>query len=340
MNDLSQLRICVEKDHHMRHLKKYANSEHHYKHLRAIFMKSKIWDMKQMGNKITYQFLNDGKGTNSPSWTPLEVLENYGTNLDPLEIKLRNENADPITVVSTVLRERIAPMVGFDIVILDSSSNEKGNVRINFDNTKGSYSYIGSDSIQNFAEDITVNYGWLDIGTVIHELCHSLGMVHEHQSPFGNEIEWNESVVYEWASETQGWDKETTKNNILDKYDATLLNGSQYDPESVMLYFYPPALTLNNKGTSLNTRLSATDVEWVFKMYPGSSKFRDAKEYYETIYGKGSYHISKSGKSNKSENKTFMIIIIIIIALLLLVAVVYLFKNRRKIVPRLYKYSN
>ena len=37
-----------------------------------------------------------------------------------------------------------------------------------------------------------------------------------------------------------------------------------------MLYFYPKSFTTDNKGTSLNARLSTHDVTYINSIYPGS----------------------------------------------------------------------
>lgn len=37
-----------------------------------------------------------------------------------------------------------------------------------------------------------MNFGWVDVPTVIHEMGHMLGMIHEHQNPKGQNIDWND----------------------------------------------------------------------------------------------------------------------------------------------------
>ena len=113
----------------------------------------------------------------------------------------------------------------------------------------------------------TLNYGWIDAKTISHEVGHVLSMIHEHQNPNGQTISWNEDIVYKWAETTQGWDKETTVHNIIVKYKVDEINGSDFDPMSIMLYFFPGDLTTNNKGTHQNLRLSAYDVEYLNSVY-------------------------------------------------------------------------
>lgn len=89
--------------------------------------------------------------------------------------------------------------------------------------------------------------------------------------------------MYKWAAETQGWDNETTKHNILDHYDITQINGSNFDPLSVMLYFFPPELTLNNQGTKQNLRLSGEDALWINKNYNEGAP-QTAEQFYQKVY--------------------------------------------------------
>ena len=126
-----------------------------------------------------------------------------------------------------------------------------------------------------------MNLGWFDVCTVIHEFGHMLGMIHEHQASVP--IPWNIKNLYKWG-ESMNWDKEKVNSNILDKYNLDWLNGSKYDPDSIMLYFYAPYLTTNNKGTKENERLSPLDVLWINKMYPTKDP-NAAVKFYKKVYG-------------------------------------------------------
>ena len=106
---------------------------------------------------------------------------------------------------------------------------------------------------------------------------------HEHQNPRGKPIEWNKDVVLKWAATTQGWDKETTTHNILERYDISQINGSDFDPLSVMLYFFPPELTMNGVGTKQNLRLSGEDVQWINKNYATGAP-QTAEQFYQKVY--------------------------------------------------------
>ena len=40
-----------------------------------------------------------------------------------------------------------------------------------------------------------MNLGFVDRSTVLHEFGHSLGLIHEHQSPFPGGFEWDRENV-------------------------------------------------------------------------------------------------------------------------------------------------
>ena len=143
-------------------------------------------------------------------------------------------------------------------------------IRITFDPTDGAWSYIGTDARSIPLNEATMNLGFLDGGTVAHEFGHAIGLAHEHQNPAGG-IRWNEQVVIREAEKSPNfWDEATTRHNILEKYQSDQINGTAFDPDSIMLYFFPPEWTTNGIGTKQNDVLSAVDKQFVAgaKMYP------------------------------------------------------------------------
>jgi hypothetical protein len=102
-------------------------------------------------------------------------------------------------------------------------------------------------------------------------------MVHEHQNPEGG-IDWDVDAVLNYFSGAPNyWDHGQIYFNVIDKYDSNLLNASQYDPKSIMLYAFPASLTRNGVGTTANAVMSPTDIKWMGKVY-GSTKPKKKKK--------------------------------------------------------------
>jgi len=124
----------------------------------------------------------------------------------------------------------------------DFNNAPNAEIRIKFDSDDGAWSYVGTDSRSIPANEPTMNLGFLDGGTAAHEFGHAIGLAHEHQNPAGG-IQWNEPVVIrEMAKSPNFWDEATTRHNILRKYRADQVNGTGFDPDS-MLYFFPSSWT-------------------------------------------------------------------------------------------------
>jgi hypothetical protein len=152
----------------------------------------------------------------------------------------------------------------------DFNNAPDAEIRISFDSQDGAWSYVGTDGRDIPRNEATMNLGFLDGGTAAHEFGHAIGLAHEHQNPAGG-IQWNEQVVIrELAKSPNFWDEQTTRHNVLRKYSADQVNGTAFDPDSIMLYFFPASWTLNGIGTKANEMLSRLDKEFIAgaKMYP------------------------------------------------------------------------
>ena len=311
---LNNSKICVQKflpEH--RHI---IDQVHDSNQVAAAFYKNKLWAPQ---SEIFIVFLDDGK--NIPRNT-------VSGDVDPLQTYFeKNDDISIPEAVKKIVVERIQPLVNLKFTFIEKSeiADKKNVVKISFDPDGGAWSLVGKDAINQ--KGPTMNLGWFDVSTVLHEFGHVLGMIHEHQSPLGKPIDWNQKAVFKWARETQGWNQEETKKNILDKYDKTMINGSDFDPLSVMLYFFPPKLTINHRGTQQNLRLSADDVIWIEKTYPGGSM--SAKEYYPKVYG---ISLDKALKQEEMARnpKTLNIIVITIVILVLFVLFGFFMLKLRK----------
>ena len=258
----NNLKICIEKhskqyEDELNNIKQHSlTNPEHYKKLRAAFHKSKKW---KSGSTIRIKFLE----IPSKNFTRISYIDS-NIDYDPLEKVV--QNMDIISAIKLIVKERFQSYINLKFVFVDS--NQEAEIRISF-KENGSYSYIGTDCLlfYNFIQDATMNFGWFDVATVMHEFGHALGMIHEHQNPNGHEIQWNTEAVYEWAKRTQGWDQQTTYHNIMQPYHIDSINGSVYDPKSIMLYFFPANLTINNKGTEENKILSFGDIIYLAYAY-------------------------------------------------------------------------
>lgn len=152
----------------------------------------------------------------------------------------------------------------------DFNNAANAEIRIAFDSNDGAWSYVGTDCSSIPLNQPTMNLGFLDGGTAAHEFGHAIGLAHEHQNPRGG-IQWNEQVVIEELAKSPNfWDEQTTRHNVLRKYTVDQINGTDFDPDSIMLYFFPASWTMNGIATKANEVLSAIDKQFIAgaKMYP------------------------------------------------------------------------
>jgi len=279
------LKICVEKmsnrdKEHLEHLRSLSTSSQQYSKLSAAFYTAKLWPNN---STIKVAFLEEPpKNLERTSIQELKSKRDAKGNaleIDPLQYEV--ENMDIISAVKKIVNERINPIVNLKYVFIDNPA--EADIRISFDPAQGAWSLLGTDCLgEKDHNQPTMNLGWFDVATTTHEFGHSLALIHEHQNPKDNLIEWNKKAVYQWAEQTQGWDESTTYHNIIEKYDSNQINGSVFDPDSIMLYFFPGSLTLNNKGTHQNLKLSAYDVQYINSVYPNSPE--SPKQFYQKVY--------------------------------------------------------
>jgi hypothetical protein len=167
--------------------------------------------------------------------------------------------------------------VGIGINFQEVSEREEAEIRIGFMRGDGSWSWLGREILDHGPNERTMNIGWDltrpgELDTAVHEIGHTLGFPHEHQNPKAG-IEWNEEAVYEaLAQPPNKWDRATTFWNIIRKLPAGEVQGTVWDPDSVMHYPFEKGLIKApapyDQGLTPQGGLSSRDQTWVKTLYP------------------------------------------------------------------------
>jgi hypothetical protein len=183
----------------------------------------------------------------------------------------------------------------------DFNNAPDAEIRIAFDPNDGAWSYIGTDNRGIPLNQPTMNLGFLDGGTAGHEFGHAIGLAHEHQNPAGG-IEWNEATVIQSLSgPPNNWDEATIRHNVLNKYTVDQIKGTTFDPNSIMLYFFPGSWVKSGVGTKANDVLSAVDKAFIAsaQAYPKTAPtVSDAVELKVNAARRTAASIGKAGEED------------------------------------------
>lgn len=202
---------------------------------RAVFLVNLLWPIDFI---INIYFMN----SNDPNLQWMNISNIPSDYLDPLYSELQTK-VDPITLVKRIFLDRISPLVRLNFNFVSNVS--KSHVRILFDSSSGSsWSRIGYSLNPNLTQP-TMVFNRLDVATVIHEICHMLGMGHEHQNPRNNPIQWNREAVFCYYKQLNfdpvnliNWTNDDIEKNVLKRLNMEATNGSEYDAASIMVYSF------------------------------------------------------------------------------------------------------
>ena len=285
-------------------------------------------------------------------WKP----ENFPT----LNIAFLDGSDKQKTWVKHIVQTRLEPMMS-KIKFNWDTDIESSHIRISFALPNQAWSMIGTDALRVPKNRPTMNLGWLDDDTqydvsklkgtgmvVLHEFGHAIGMIHEHQNPNGNPIVWNKPVVYADLARTNGWNQAMVDANMFKKYgdyelckkaqeesgpertmnvknycEGELVNGSHYDPTSIMHYFFPQTwIKEGPESLVVNREYSSLDEEWIRKYY-GHAKKATKEDIEDGIKDE----IKKTLNKGRSVNNTMYYLYFAgftVVALVVFLAILYL----------------
>ena len=168
--------------------------------------------------------------------------------------------------------------LGIGLTFGEVDDRTQAEFRIGFERGDGYWSFLGRGVLDHGFNDRTMNFGRKlaqrpnGEDTALHEIGHSLGLPHEHQSPFAG-ITWNDEAVYAaLARPPNRWSRQRTFFNIIRKIPADAVQGSNWDRNSIMHYRFEAGMIDQpedlREGLEPQPDLSDRDKIWIRNYYP------------------------------------------------------------------------
>lgn len=153
-------------------------------------------------------------------------------------------------------------------------AGQLNQIRVGY-SQRGYWSLIGQDSIVYAPQtEQSLNLAMFDFNSpaepeftqvVLHEFGHALGFGHEHQHDLqGCDAEFNWPLIYSYLQgPPNSWSRETIDHNMRSRPYLAGNVRTDYDPESIMLYAFPPQFyrqgTASRCYSAGNSKLSEKD---------------------------------------------------------------------------------
>lgn len=152
------------------------------------------------------------------------------------------------------------------------------------DDVAGYWSYVGTEILGIEDDQPTMNLEGFTMRTseaefkrvVRHEAGHTLGFDHEHmRAELVRKIDRRKAFVY--FDRAEGWTKQETIEQVLTPLSAASIMGtSEADPNSIMCYQIPAAITTDGKAIAGGSDITTKDGAFAAKIYPLKPVARDA----------------------------------------------------------------